>query len=421
MDLGTGKTAVVLAEFFNLHRAGMVDDLLVVCPNSLKQNWQDEAEKFGAPFNAIDLWPDERGLPGPRLFAINYEALSGERGTLALQRRLKSSRAMLVLDESIHIKSPRARRTRHLLALAPRAAYVRVLSGAPITQGPHDLWAQVAIIGGTLMNFYAWRAQFCKMGGYLGKQVLGVQNLDGLESILEKCSFRASKEDWLDLPAKVYTTRTVTMTPEQEHHYERMLRDFIVTVKEKEIPAEMVITQMTKLQQISSNFIIDAEGQPHRLSATNPKLEVVKEIAESTAGKILIFTYYRHSTETLAQELGAPFIWGGMDRIQISEVKRQFEHDPETRILVAQIHTARYGHTLLGGSGEDRCATSIFYENSYSLDARTQSEDRNHRIGQDRSVTYVDMVASAVDRAVIKALQRKSSVASAILEHLNAK
>ena len=418
MDLGTGKTAVILAEFTNLNRAALVDDLVVVCPNSLKQNWQDEADKFGAKFGSVSLWPEDFPTAKPHLLVMNYEALSAEKGTLALQRHLKASRVMLVLDESIHIKNPRARRTRHILALAPRAQYVRVLSGAPVTQGPHDLWAQVAAIGAAPMNFYAWREQFCKLGGYLGKQVMGVKDLDGLNRILDPCSFRASKEDWLDLPKKIYTTRTVTMTADQQYHYDRMLRDFVTTVQSKTVTAEMVVTQLTKLQQISSNFIIDAAGTAHRISATNPKMEVVKEILESVSGKTLIFTYYRHSTETLAQELQAPYIWGGMDKVGISEMKRQFEQEPNIRVLVAQVHTARYGHTLLGGEGPDRCATTIFYENSYSLDARTQSENRNHRIGQDRSVTYLDLIASRVDRAVIRALQRKNNVATAILDHL---
>jgi SNF2 family DNA or RNA helicase len=84
------------------------------------------------------------------------------------------------------------------------------------------------------------------------------------------------------------------------------------------------------------------------------------------------------------------------------------------------VQSAKYGLTLLGGPGADRCATTIFYENDFSLDARIQAEARNHRIGQDQPVVYVDLLTSDIDRVVVRALTKKQDVATSIIDYLGA-
>jgi hypothetical protein len=82
---------------------------------------------------------------------------------------------------------------------------------------------------------------------------------------------------------------------------------------------------------------------------------------------------------------------------------------------VVQSATGSEGLTLLGGPGDDRCASSIFYENSYALGTRIQAEGRNHRYGQDKPVTYFDLTCSPIDRAIIKALQKKTDLIRSVM------
>ena len=87
-------------------------------------------------------------------------------------------------------------------------AFVRLLSGKPMTQGPHDLWAQLTAIDQMSMSYYGFQARFCQLGGWEDQQVVGVLNEDQLQERLAKVSFQAKKRDWLTgLPPKVYTTR----------------------------------------------------------------------------------------------------------------------------------------------------------------------------------------------------------------------
>jgi SNF2 family DNA or RNA helicase len=420
--MGTGKTLVTLAEFANLHRLDKVSTLIVVCPNSIKGAWAEEAEKSGWAFQVVG-WPNAVSPTAPKstplVIIMNYEATITTKGSQYLNALLSARRCMLVLDESINIKNPKARRTRILIAASQWATYRRILSGAPVTQGPHDLWAQMRFLGAfERTNYYAFRNHFCRMGGWKGKQIIGAQNEEELNAIVSQWSFRARKEDWLDLPRKIYQTREYVLTTEQKRHYKDLVTNLFTKIQEQVIEVQMVISAMIKLQQICSGFLLTSAGEAIRISDGNPKLALLDEILEEVTGKALIFVMFRHTMDTLTSHLGGRCTWlaGAMHQDVILENKARFEKDPTCRYLVVQIQSGKYGHTLLGGPGKDRCATTIFYEHSYSLDNRVQAEDRNHRIGQDQPVVYLDLVGSPIEKEIVKALRDKQDVATAIID-----
>lgn len=419
MEMGLGKTAVVLAEYVRLREAGLVDGLVIICPNSLKQTWADQATKFDAGISPV-IWPVDTVIKtaAPWMLVMNYEAVITMRGGKFLLTTLRAQRCMLVLDESVHIKNYKARRTKTLIAAAEYATYRRILSGKPLVQGAHDLWAQLRFINGAgSMNYFQFRAKFCVMGGYLGKQVVGVQDAARLHNLVDASAFRATKKAWLDLPKKIYQTRQIEMTTQQTKHYRELHDDLYTKIKNEEIAAPMMITAMLKMQQVTSGFIITGSG-PIDIDGANPKLHVLMEALEEVDGKTIIFCYFRYSVEKILKALDQKSVGavGMMEGYDARAAVDAFNNNSTCRCLVAQVNTGKYGHTLLGDKGDDRCHTTVFYENSYSLDARAQAEDRNHRIGQDEPVVYIDLVASELDKAVIKALQRKEDVASAVID-----
>jgi SNF2 family DNA or RNA helicase len=433
MEMGLGKTALILAEYVSLVQQGLVDNLLVICPNSLKGVWLDEMDKVGFPPNITrGAWPNTMhwlNSPGTSILiqesviVMNYEACITNNGNLFMTKFLSQSRTMLVIDESTQIKNPRARRTRALIGACKSATYVRLLSGQPIVQGPHDLWSQLRCLNEfSGLNYYVFRNIFCQMGGFMGKQVMGANpgQVATLNGILSRVSFRAKKDEWLDLPKQIYTTRNVTMTKEQEKHYKQMKEFLLTMIANQEIDAQMVVTQMLKLQQISSGFIIDAKHEVHDIPGGNPKLALLDEIMEEASGKTLIFTHFRASTRNVVNhliKLEPAVIEGGMTPEELRAQRDRFDKETQCRVLVCQVQTGKYGLTLLGGPGEDRCATTVFYENSFSLDSRIQAEARNHRIGQDKPVLYIDLPASDIERVVVRALHKKQDVATAIIDY----
>lgn len=261
------------------------------------------------------------------------------------------------------------------------------------------------------------------MGGYLGRQVIGVREdtREELQRLINSCSFIAKKEDWLDLPAKIYTTRDVELTKEQQKHYRAIEKDFITKLKnDTEISVRMVISALLKMQQITSGFIIDDNGNVHDLvdPGKNPRINEMADVIEDAGGKVLIFTHYRHSLQILREALARynpAVLQGGMPEDLLQTMKTAFNEEDDCRVMIAQLGVGGLGHTLLGSKAV-RCATTVFYENNFSLGDRLQAENRNHRIGQDQAVTYVDFLSSGIDRKVIAALQKKRDLMESMLE-----
>ena len=164
-----------------------------------------------------------------RVFLMNVEALSTDKGKKYLETFLNSSKAMLAVDESTAIKSPKARRTKALIKIGRLAKYRRILTGFPVTQSPLDLWAQCNFMDENLLgdcgnNYFQFQYRYSIMkkrtvGSHSFNLVVGYRNLEDLSGLLKTFSSRITKDECLDLPEKVYTQRNVTLTPEQKRIY----------------------------------------------------------------------------------------------------------------------------------------------------------------------------------------------------------
>ena len=238
--------------------------------------------------------------------------------------------------------------------------------------------------------------------------------------------FQAKKKDWLpELPRKDYTIRDYEMSTEQRRQYLQMEREFLLEIEQGVITVEVAIAKYAKLAQIQVGFIYDEQGAAHELVplSENPRLNLLTQILEEeVAGKACVVYRHRATLHLLAPALGGSVAWisGGMKPDEVSEQKARFNENPNCRVILLQCDAAKYGHTLLGGPGEDdRCRTMIFFENSYSADTRDQIEDRIHRRGQTgESVLYIDLSGSDLDRRIVKALQRKDQLYKSVFRNL---
>jgi len=424
-EQGLMKTGTTVTEFDRIKKRNLADAMAVICPNTLKGNWKEEIKDvYGLPYN-VGVWPeyDPRKHKDADIFIINYEALLGQ-GYDALDKFVQSRRVYLVADETTRIKSHSAQTTKKCLLLQRYVPFTRALNGTPMTKSVMDLWPQLRFIGELNgVNPFAFRNHFAVMGGYMGKQVVGYKNETELHQLLDNCSFRALKKDWLlDLPEKLPPViYDIAMTPEQKIVYDEMKEDFFTLVKRQEISASQVITQMERLSQISRGFLYDESGKAVELVSPehNPAFKAALEIREQTLGKVILITFHEYVTDSMRKLLpNAAYIisQSRMKDTTIEDQKKRFNNDPSCREIICQISAAAVGHTLLGGADNDRCATTIFLENTYNLWHRMQAEDRNHRQGQDKGVSYFDIAASPVDRKVIKALHTRKDIVAAIVD-----
>jgi SNF2 family DNA or RNA helicase len=462
MEQGLGKTRTVLYEFHGLVQNGLAEILVIVCPRSLRGAWRDEAVEIGLdyPIILMDSAKKTRKLLNevgkrPLIIVMHYEQVltHGTDILIALLERRK--KVYVALDESVRIKKHNSvigdrlyllRMAKDRIKISAKRfqvidkrkerdqfAFARVLTGTPNPQGPHDLWNQLRFCGvleGT--PFFAWRALYCKMGGFNNKQVKGQQNLDHMKERIAPYAFRAKKKDWTDLPEKIpMPLREVELHPAQRKAYMEILHDFVIEFGEEDyLTVEMMVTVKNKLQQICSGWVYDNEKTVREIVplADNPKLQEVKNILEDIESKVILFYFYKPTRvylEQLMKEMGAGYVvLTGSDQIDGRDVKikddefdrrkRAFNEDDSIKYALCQTDAVKEGHTLLGTEAMP-CHNTLFVENTYSLYARSQAEDRNHRHGQSYPVNYWDIATSAEDKKIIKALQRKGDMAEALL------
>ena len=430
MDMGLGKTLVALSEFLAGVDRKDLSRLVVICPNSFKGGWESEINKHGLVLDIhvydstrhsrADKWCDGPFLAPPVLI-MNYEALRRDKARMLVGDFCADRNVMLVCDESISLKGYNTQQTKAVHKIKHLFKQIRLLTGKAVTQGAHDLWGQLYTIGAHRgMNYFAFRNRFCIMGGWENRQVVGIKNEDELRALLKPISFEAKKKDWLpSLPDKAYTTRSYELNHTLFDHYREMEQEFLTWVDDStEVMAEIALTKYGKLSQITAGFIHDNEGEPQWLVSdeNNPRLKLLKEIVEGIDSKVCVA--YRHKfvgrqLERAFLQLTPALIAGDMKPEQIEHEKAIFNTRPECRMMLLQVDSARYGHTLLGNA-EDPCHTMIFYENTYSLNTRSQIEDRIHRIGQSNGCLYIDLVGTEMDRKVIQALQKKENVYQAL-------
>lgn len=433
MEQGTGKTKLLVDDASDKYLRGLINAVLVICPNSVKSNWPDEIGVHTTVENAIFVW--ETGLPkgaeyemhqakveGKLVWVImNVEALSTKKGLeFAIQFCSKYS-VLATVDESSKIKTPSAERTKNVLKLRPVTVYRRIMSGTPITQGPLDAYSQFAFLNPSILGFssyFSFKNQFAVCGGYNGKEIVGYANLEQLQELIEPYSFRVLKTDCLDLPEKIYQRLSVPMSTEQSRLYKQLRDEMLAEFMGHEIEVINVLAQMLRLAQVTGGFLpIPEEERVEKIPGPNPKIVALLETVENISGKAIIWCRFRPEIDLVQEELRKVYghdsvveFHGGVNTDDRTKARKLFQ-DPNSpvRFFVGQVQTGGVGLTLT------QAKTVFYFSNSFSLEDRLQSEDRAHRIGQDQHVTYIDIVArGTIDVKVLSALRAKKSLANLI-------
>ena len=440
MEMGTGKSKVLVDNIGMLYDEGKINAALIIAPKGVYRNWfSGEIPTHLASHiqHKTVLWTASTSKAKDKeyqsLFELDYdlhilvmnvEAFSTSRGLAFAEKFLNSHKALIAVDESTSIKTPTAKRTKAISALAPLAKYRRILTGSPVTKSPLDLYSQCKFLHEELLGFqsyYSFRNRYAHMvtrnfGGRQVQIVGSYRKLDELSDNLKAFSYRVLKEDCLDLPEKVYIKRTVELTDEQIKNYNSMKQMALAQFEGKITTAPHVLTQLMRLHQITCGHLrLDNE---EIVKLKNNRLNELMNVLEEVEGKAIIWANYIYDIETIVEEIqkryGSDSVVQYYGAIESETRQRNIElfQDPNSpvKFFVGNPQTGGYGITLTAAN------TVIYYSNGYDLEKRLQSEDRAHRIGQKKSVTYIDLIAEkTVDEKIVKALRKKIDIASQIL------
>jgi SNF2 family DNA or RNA helicase len=440
MEMGTGKSKVLVDNIAMLYDKGKINAALIVAPKGVYRNWERQEIPTHMPehivYNVVTWSPvttkkqQNENMKlfkhGDQLtiFLMNIEAFSTKKGLDIAQRFLLAHQTLMAIDESTTIKSPTARRTKNVLKLRNYAKYRRILTGSPVTKSPLDLYTQCYFLDPFYLDFssyYTFRNRYASMvdrnvGSHSFKLVTGYVRLDELNDKLNKFSYRVLKEDCLDLPDKVYMKRFVAMTPEQTKLYEEMKKHALAELDGKMTSAASALAQMVRLHQITCGHLATDDGEVTQVK--NNRIDELLDVIEEVNGKVIIWAIYRHDIRqienTLAEKYGKDSVksfYGDTADSDRQDIVNAFQdRESNLRFFVGNPRTGGYGLTLTASH------TVVYYSNSYDLEIRLQSEDRAHRIGQKEKVTYVDLISErTIDEFIVKNLRAKINLATKVL------
>ena len=439
MEMGTGKTKVLIDNMAMLYDKGKIDGALIVAPKGVIKTWYeqeipthlpDHIEKLTVLWQANITKSQQDKLDS--LFAVeetlhilimNVESFSTEKGKDFAFKFLNSHKALMAIDECTTIKNPSAKRTKNITYLGEKAKYRRIMTGSPVTKNPLDLFSQCNFLSPWLLDFtsfYAFRNRYAEMktinvSGRSIQIVNKFQNLGELSETLKEFSYRVLKEDCLDLPPKTWTKRHITLTPEQKKLYEEMKKQAFAHMNGKVTSTVTVLTQLMRLHQITCGHFTADDGTTQGIASN--RMGELMNVLDELEGKAIIWANYQYDIINIVkavEKVHGPgsivHYYGLTPQDQRQDNIKKFQNDDKCRFLVGTPHTGGYGITLTAAN------TVIYYSNGYDLEKRLQSEDRAHRIGQKKPVTYVDIIAEdTIDDKIVDALRKKINIASEVL------
>ena len=439
MEMGTGKTKVLIDNLAMLYDKGKVNGALIIAPKGVVGTWYnnelpthlpDHIENITVLWKAAITKKQKQSLDelfsegeGLHILIMNVEAFSTTKGMEFAHKFLSCHRTLMAIDESTTIKNPTAKRTKNILKLAESAVYRRIMTGSPVTKNPLDLYTQCDFLSPWLLDFtsyYAFRNRYAEMKtlhmhGRQVQVVNGFKNLGELSDKLKNFSYRVLKDDCLDLPDKIFIKRQIQLSPDQRKLYEQMKKEAIAILKGKQSTTVNTLTQLMRLQQITCGHFTADDGATQPIP--NNRITELMDVLEETEGKAIIWAHYQYDITAIIQAVVKKYgeesivdYYGLTPQEERQPNIKRFQDNPKCRFIVGTPSTGGYGITLTAAN------TVIYYSNGYDLEKRLQSEDRAHRIGQKKSVTYVDIMADdTVDEKIVKALRKKINIASEVL------
>tara|TARA_R110000824_G_scaffold66_5_gene222 strand:- start:784 stop:2217 length:1434 start_codon:yes stop_codon:yes gene_type:complete len=440
MEMGTGKSKVLLDNIAMLYDQGKIDGALIVAPKGVIGTWyeQEIPEHFPEHIEKVSVLWQANITKGQskklnalfktgeelHILIMNVEAFSTQKGVDFATKFLSCHNTMMAIDESTTIKNPDAKRTKNICKLAPHAKYKRILTGSPVTKSPLDLYKQCDFLSSELLghsSYYTFRTRYAVMktanfGGRNVQIVVGYRNLEELSEKLKAFSSRVLKDDCLDLPPKTFMKRIVKLTPAQEKVYKQMKHLALAEMEGKQMTTATVLTQLMRLHQITCGHFTADDGTTKDIK--NNRITELLNTLEEIHGKVVIWAHYQYDVETIVEHLKKEYgdnsfvtYYGKTPMSERQDNIKKFQDlKSPVRFLVGTTQTGGYGITLTAAS------TMIYYSNGYDLEKRQQSEARIDRIGQKFPMTYIDIMAQdTVDERIVKALRKKINIASKIM------
>lgn len=422
MDMGTGKTLTAM-EIIR-RRAAKIGRVVWICPVSLKHTIAREIEKHTKEPQSVFIFDDKvrrNTLPAADWYIVGAESIgSSDRVYLAFRDIAK--RAFIVVDESLTIKSPTAKRTQRITDSSMESTFRLILTGTPLAKGVQDLYSQMQFLSPLILgysSFYSFAKNHLVYDDRYPNNVVESHNTDYLARKINPFVYQVKKEECLDLPNKTYSTVNVSdidirLSYDAVKTYyidkiERLYETQTVTASNLSLT---IFAMMLRLQMALSGFEYTRSGRCIRRTAPECRIQALKSVIDSTDAdeKIIIWAKFHHDLDVICHMLAENYgedsvveFSGRKNTAEKEEALSQFRNG--ARFFVATASSGGYGLTL------NEASYVVYYNNTFKYSDRLQSEDRCHRIGQTNPVTYVDLCTmQTIDERIMNCIKEKKDV-----------
>ena len=423
MEMGTGKSRTLI-ELAKIRQAKW-DRLFLFCPVSLKQTMLAQLlEHTDLTREQIAVWGSKLGTEQHRVHIIGIESMSSSDRTVMAYSRLVTKDSFVAVDESGYIKGYKSQRTQRITDLSQCARYRAVMTGTPFTQGVVDLFAQMRFLSPAILGYRSFHSfarnhlEYRERKNEFGRtvrttQIVRAHDTEVLAAKIAPYTYQVRKDECLTLPEKVYETRWCSMNSDQRKLYEDVKRRILLEIGYDDWSPVRIFHLFTALQTVLCGWYQDsytglAEVKHERLGVL---LSAVSEIPADEP--VIIWAKYRRAVDEISDALADSYGSESVHRFygDLGEGARNDQLDvwrERGRFLVATQAIGGHGLTL------NEAAYTIFYADGFKFSERLQSEDRNHRIGQQRRPVYITIRCSdSIDDRIAAAISRKGSALAA--------
>ena len=392
-DMGLGKTTATIIAALETG----AKKILIVCPASLKINWQREIENYTD--RSVYISEGKNFSIEHDFVIVNYDILKNFYDLKDKDNSLitQGNFDLIILDEAHYVSNGQAARTKLVNSFSKKCERVWLLTGTPMTNRPMNYFNLLSLVESPVaQNWMAYAIRYCQ--GYqftAGTRkiwnVTGASNLEELRDRTSRQVLRRLKTDVLDLPEKIITPVYLRL---KSKLYEGLMGEYYDWYDKNPDESSSLTVQFSKLMKVRQ---VIAEEK------IKDTIELVENILEQDK-KVIIFTNFTDTLNKIADHFGkqAVRLDGSTSKPQRQYAVDQFQDNEKIKVFVGNLLAAGVGITLT--SAEAVIMNDLSFVPGHLL----QAEDRAYRYGQKNSVSvYYPIFDNSVEAIIYDMVNRK--------------
>jgi SWI/SNF-related matrix-associated actin-dependent regulator 1 of chromatin subfamily A len=402
-DMGLGKTTSTIIAALETG----AKKILIVCPASLKINWQREIANYSD--RPVFIAEGKKFSTEDDFVIVNYDILKNFHDSDPKKKDesllLQSGFDLVILDEAHMISNVQAQRTKIINSFAKKVDRVWLLTGTPMTSRPMNYYNLLNLIESPVaQNWKAYAIRYCQGFQFTaGKRkvwnVTGASNLEELRDRTSKQILRRLKEDVLDLPDKIITPVYLRLKSKE---YEDLMGEYFDWYDKNPDESSSLTVQFSKLMKVRK--VIANEK-------TKQTIEFAENIIEQ-GKKVIIFTNFTDTLQTIYQHFSkqAVYLDGSCSNSMRQQAVDQFQNDDKIKVFVGNLKAAGVGLTLTSAEAV------IMNDLSFVPAEHAQAEDRAYRYGQKSNVlVYYPLFENTIEGTIYDILNRKKEIIRTVM------